>query len=284
MTLEAAAHAPSDRRAEFLARTLDTSRRELALLADALWRPLGVVASEVVVVPDGPLHAVPLEALAVEAAATAPGAPDETASALHRAMIVSRLPHPALLRTPRRPRGGRALLLHGPGDRARGEVNAIGSVLQGAGLDVTVDQRRAALDRMTPRLDVLHVSAHGAFHRERWMLSGVCLSDGWLGFERLRHRQLRGALLYFASCESGLTQELPGSDLQGWMTAGLGVGARELVLTLWKVDDRSAVAFAADFYPAWTRRGAAAAAAAARAVVRDELPHPYHWAPFIAVG
>lgn len=271
MTLEAAARAPLQRRAEFLDRTLAASERELGILRAALWQPLELAAEQVIIVPDGALHAVPLEALATDG----PG---------RAATIVSRLPHPALLHSRSRRRRGQALLLHGAGEQVQAEVASVSGVLEQAGLSVTVDCRREALATTRRPVDVLHVSAHGAFHRDWWLLSGISLADGWLGFERLRRGQLRGALLYFSSCESGLTQESPGSDLQGWMTSGLGAGARELLLTLWKVDDDSSVAFARQFYPHWTTRGAAVAAAAARAAVRAQLPHPYHWAPFVAVG
>jgi len=264
MTFETAAHAPEDRRAEFLARTRATSEQELAALRRALWDPLDLGTDRAVVVPHGELHELPLEALG-----------DGT---------LSRLPHPALLREPgprRRPR--RALLLHGPSQEPRREVGHAAGILRDAGLDTHHGDRTSLLDT-DERWDVLHVAAHGAFHREAWLLSGLQLADGWIGLERLGSRKIQGGLLYLASCESGLTHTL-GADLEGWMTAGLGAGARELLLTLWKVDDRSSVAFSEAFYRHWTADpDAAAAAAAGRGELRDHLPHPYHWAPFTCVG
>jgi CHAT domain-containing protein len=92
-------------------------------------------------------------------------------------------------------------------------------------------------------------------------------------------------LICFTSCESGLAGTYPGSDLEGWITAGLAAGARELALTLWKVDDTAAQAFPAGFYPDWIAgAGAAAAAAAARRRIRRVHPHPFHWAGFLSVA
>jgi len=89
----------------------------------------------------------------------------------------------------------------------------------------------------------------------------------------------------FTSCESGQTRALPGSDIDGWITAGLAAGAREMVLTLWKIDDEAGIAFADHFYRAWTAGSSAAEAAArARTAMRRHDPHPYRWAPFVAVG
>lgn len=264
MTFETAAHAPEDRRAEFLERTLAASTRELDAMRTAVWEPLELDAERVILVPHGELHELPLEALGDG--------------------IVSRLPHPALLRAPgprRRPE--RALLLHGPGDATRREVRHAADVLRTAGLDARDGSTAAHLDT-DDRWDVLHVAAHGAFHREAWLLSGLQLTDGWVGLERLGTRKIDGGLLYLASCESGLTRAV-GADLEGWMTAGLGAGARELLLTLWKVDDRSSVAFSDAFYRRWTDRpDAAAAATEARYELRQRMPHPYHWAPFTCVG
>ena len=78
---------------------------------------------------------------------------------------------------------------------------------------------------------------------------------------------------------------MPGSEFDGWMSAALGAGAREIVLALWKIDDGSAVRFSSAFYSLWSNgMGAPEAAARARRRVRRELPHPFSWAPFVALG
>ena len=177
------------------------------------------------------------------------------------------------------------MVLRGPQLEGPGEVGVIERTLGSAGFSVEVHDRRTALEAVDEPLAALHVAAHGTFHREGWLLSGVQLADGWMGFEQLRRRCVAGALVYFASCESGLTQESPGAELEGWLTAGLAAGARELVLSLWKLDNAAAVAFAREFYPGWALgMSAAAAAALAREQVRRQAVHPYLWAPFVTVG
>ena len=266
ITLETAARAPRDRRREFLERTREDSLRALDRLRAALWEPLALTRSSVVVVPDRDLHDVPLECLAPDA-------------------VVSRLPHPLLLRRRLPSRRERALLLNGPGSGARREVREVSRILRGSGFETSVAGRRRTLTDEADPVGVLHVAAHGAFHRRAWLTSGLRLEDGWLGFEQLRSRILSGSLIQFTSCESGLSEELPGSEVDGWITAGLAVGASELVLTLWKVDEASTLAFTRGFYPRWAGgKTAPHAAAEARAAVRRRHPHPYHWAPFLAVG
>ena len=270
LLFETAARAPRPRRAVLLERTLDEARNSLAALRRALWDPLPLTRSRVVLVPAGALHALPLESLAFLDAAGP--------------VAVSRIPHPALLGAPVPRRRREALLLSGPEPGARDEVARVGEVLARAGFSVAAGDRRRDL-RGASRIGVLHVAAHGTFHREGWLLSGVRLADGWLGFEELRQASVRNALLYFSSCESGLSEEMPGAELDGWIAAGLGAGAREMVLTLWKVDDDAATAFAESFYPGWAGgRPAPEAAGEARRKTMARFPHPYSWSPFIAVG
>ncbi len=267
LTMETAAHAPKRRRHEFLLKTLDDSLQAIEKLRTALWQPLETSAEHVVVVPHGALHGIPLEALA----------PVST--------VVSRLPHPALLRRDRARRKQRALLLHGPGGATEHEVEEIRKVLEDSKYEVAVGSHRSDVETQSAPLGILHMATHGTFHREGWLMSGLKLEDGWMGFEQLRRSWAEGALLYFASCESGLTANRPGEELDGWLTAGLGAGAREMILTLWKLDDDAATAFARHFYPAWARGATAPEAAAqARSAIAAEEPHPFRWAPFLAVG
>ncbi|HET9886823.1 MAG TPA: CHAT domain-containing protein, partial [bacterium] len=265
--LETAASISAERRAMFLSRTQSDAENALENLRSALWDPLPLRSENVIIVPNSDLHGVPLEALAP------------------RDRIVARIPHPAVLQKRYRRRSSEALVLHEGTTGTRGEAEEVSHILHNSGFAVRVDDRRHALDAVTEPLGVLHVAAHGVFHREEWLRSGFRLRDGWLGFERLRSRQLRGALIHFSSCESGSARRLPGSDFEGWITAAIRAGARELVLTLWKVDDHGAEAFARAFYRKWAAGSSAVAAChAAREESRAQNPHPFHWAPFIAVG
>ena len=161
----------------------------------------------------------------------------------------------------------------------------MGGILRGAGFETREMTRRSELVRNRGRAALLHVAAHGVHHSQEWMLNGLRLEDGWMGFEHLRRSQLEGATLYFSSCESGLVSGSPHAEWHGWMVAGLRAAAREMVLSLWKVDDQSARAFARAFYSRWTDgRPVAHAIHEAQAELRTRHPHPFHWAPFMGLG
>ncbi len=274
MTLEQASHLDSRERAGFLDATTTESTMAFRELRAHLWDPLDVPGGRVVLVPGGDLHGVPLEAI-VECA---DGAHDASWS-------IARWPHPSLLDRGARRTRRRALLLHDGEPARRRETSRIEGILRREGFHVEVASSRGDFARPRNALGALHIAAHGAFHRPRWMLNGIRVPDGWIGFEQLDRPELRGALVFFGSCESGLQGEVPGSEFDGWMSAALGAGAREILLTLWKIDDASAARFSSSFYAHWAKGATApAAAAAARRKIRVEQPHPYAWAPFVALG
>jgi len=222
-----------------------------------------------VLVPDGILHDLPLEAIALDGTCEA----------------VSRLPHPALLRGIRRRRRPHALLLHGPGEGQRDEVRHLARRFRRGGFRVRTAARRDAVRDADRALGAVHLAAHGVFRQGDPHLSAVHLGDGWMGFSHLRNPRLRGALVVFSSCESGLLARHPGRDMEGWLSAGFAMGAREMVLTLWKIDDAASRAFTGVFYEAWMAGATAAEAGvvAARAH-RASGAHPYRWAAHFAAG
>ena len=57
------------------------------------------------------------------------------------------------------------------------------------------------------------------------------------------------------------------------------------MLTLWDACDRSTAVFMAAFYQhLQSNTNKARAAQLAMQDLRDQYPHPFHWAPFIVVG
>jgi CHAT domain-containing protein len=117
------------------------------------------------------------------------------------------------------------------------------------------------------------------------MFSGVRLSDGFLYLYELYNLQLNADLLALSGCATGLNVVADGDELVGLIRGALYAGARSLLLTLWEVNDRSATMFMTSFYKLFEEsRDKAAAVAQAARQVREQYPHPYHWAPFMVVG
>jgi hypothetical protein len=283
LMLEAAASAPRAAREALLERTRETAGQLLQALHAALWAPLGVASGQVAIAASGELAGVPLEAIIQAGGASATGTSATGVSAAGHETC--RILHPGVCDSTRRRQSGRALLLHGDGPGMQSEIERVSEVLVGAGYRVRIGSQRRDLLSVRAPVDVVHVAAHGHFHREGWLLAGIQLRDGWLGPEHLVRPQLRGALVYLSSCDSGRTATAPFAGVDGWLGAGLGARVGQLVVSLWKVDDASACQFAAEFYAEWAR-GASPAIAVSRvqrsaAIARR---HPYAWAGFCAIG
>jgi len=109
--------------------------------------------------------------------------------------------------------------------------------------------------------------------------------------------ELDADLVTLSACETGLGREMVGEGYVGFAHAFLQAGARSLVVSLWKVDDRATALLMQRFYENRSGRLAeplpkAEALAEAKAWLRaytDEsgrrpYEHPYYWSAFILIG
>jgi tetratricopeptide (TPR) repeat protein len=134
---------------------------------------------------------------------------------------------------------------------------------------------------------LLHIAAHGSHRAGDPLGSGLELYDGVLTAREILSRRLSADLVVLSACESGLLAEITGEELLGLGQTFLLAGARAVVMSLWRVDDRSTTdmmrvfynSYAATHRPAW-------ALARAMDEIRDQRGReaPYYWAPFVMMG
>ena len=272
------------------------ARGVLRHLNDALLAPVSPLldgAARTVFVPYGPAHHVPFQALydgehyAIErmeiayapcagllehfnaryaALAATPGAQDRRALVLAYA-AGGTLPHVF----------DEALAVHDAigGTMLRGE-HASG----------------ARLRAEAPRGAILHLAAHAVFRPDDPLFSALYLSDGPLTTLDVFDLDLRCSLATLSACETALGVTGAGDELMGLSRAFLYAGASSLLLSLWKVEDRSTAALMRSFYGALARGAdkAAALREAQLALLRGEhgadgaWSAPYFWAPFALIG
>ena len=96
---------------------------------------------------------------------------------------------------------------------------------------------------------------------------------------------LDGAVVVLSACESGRVGHSAGDEAMGLARGFLAAGARCVVVSQWLADDRCTAQLMVDMHRHMVTGSSPAAALrlAQLALVRDH-PHPFHWAPFIAVG
>ncbi len=116
-------------------------------------------------------------------------------------------------------------------------------------------------------------------------------NDGRLESHEVLAMTVASRLVYLSGCETALGAALPTSSRadEDYMTlaqAFLFAGARNVVATLWRIDDRGGAEFAAHFYRALASETPPdALAAAQRALVHDSrYSAPYYWAAYTVSG
>jgi CHAT domain-containing protein len=126
-------------------------------------------------------------------------------------------------------------------------------------------------------------------------LAGTRIYDGRLSAaEIVREWSLDADLVTLSACETGLGQEVAGEGYIGFAHAFLQAGARALLVSLWKVEDRSTSMLMERFYGNRLQRGQTKVEALRDAKQwlrewrdpsgRQPYAHPYYWAGFVLIG
>lgn len=138
--------------------------------------------------------------------------------------------------------------------------------------------------------DVIHFATHALVDDERMGRSALALSPGGgeSGFVTpgdLAALRLRADLVVLSACRTAGGVIVTGEGVQGLTAPLLRAGARAVVATGWRIDDRRTVGFVRRFYDALARGEDVAAALRASQIeaIRSGAP-PRDWAAFEVVG
>ncbi|HEX8697374.1 MAG TPA: CHAT domain-containing protein, partial [Myxococcaceae bacterium] len=92
-------------------------------------------------------------------------------------------------------------------------------------------------------------------------------------------------LVVLSACDTGRGDVQLGQGVSGLRRSLVVAGAETVVMSLWKVNDDSTHLLMNNYYRnLLAGQGRASALREAMRSLRASLPHPYHWAPFIALG
>ncbi|WP_115374526.1 CHAT domain-containing protein [Adhaeribacter pallidiroseus] len=140
----------------------------------------------------------------------------------------------------------------------------------------------------------LHLATHGFVNESYPELSGLILAqdstskeDGILYMGEIYNLRLNADLVTLSACETGLGKLANGEGVIGLTRALMYAGARNIVVSFWKVPDNSTADLMEDFYTALIsgEDKAQALQTAKRKMARaDKYKHPFYWAPFVLVG
>ncbi|MGH2533073.1 MAG: CHAT domain-containing protein [Thermomicrobiales bacterium] len=264
-------------------RMLRDARRELGDLNAELLAPMrshlaGV--ERLIIVPHGPLHALPFHALwdgtrylldACEVS-YAPSAGIYARLATRPAVALSQAPLVV---------GVEDELAPGIAEEIRRVAPAIGAADVLAGAEATAERVTAA----AAGVPLLHLACHGRFSAAFPATSGLKLHDRWLTPREIAALPLVGAHVTLSACDTGRSQVQSGDELLGLARAFFTAGASSILMSLWSVHDATVVDLMTDFY-GLLRNGESRARAlrSAQVACRERQPHPALWAPFVLGG
>ncbi|RYZ12622.1 MAG: CHAT domain-containing protein [Comamonadaceae bacterium] len=257
------------------------------LLAELALRP----GERLIVVPHGPLHYLPFQALRLQGRYLIETHPVAVAPSMSIAMQLAQ----------RSPRVAPQLTAFGnptieakydlPG--AEAEVQQLGRLFPSNTLYVGPAATKTQFRQAAARAPLMHVAAHAEADSVDPLYSRILLANegGRQNFleahEIIGMRMDATALVTLSACESGLGRIAQGDEVLGFTRSFLSAGASSLIASLWPVSDDATAVLMGTLYAelAKGRDVQQAMQAGQLAVLRQPgMAHPFFWAPFNLIG
>ncbi|MDQ7028497.1 MAG: CHAT domain-containing protein [Ardenticatenia bacterium] len=266
---------------------LEAVQRVLGHVYELIFAPLEIHEldrSHIYVVPHGVLHYLPFAALYNR----------RDGRYLVEEAAVARLPSSGLLgvlraRAKRAAEGTPLILGHSHHGMLPVAVEEARDVTNTVGGECYLEEE--ALGERLTRGEVwrplIHVAAHGLFRTDAPLFSSIYLADGPLTTLDLFNASMPSGLLVLSACETGLGVVHPGDEIMGLSRACLHAGAQSLLLSLWRIEDRTTRTFMLDLYAhllAGASPAEALAAVQRRCLHDPATAHPFYWAAFSVTG
>ena len=142
---------------------------------------------------------------------------------------------------------------------------------------------------------LLHFATHGFVNTWKPELSGILLAqdtaineDGILYSGEIYNLKLNADLAVLSACETGLGEIKKGEGLIGLTKALLYAGSKNIIVSLWKVADKSTSDLMIDFYKNLLEEkqdfSQALQQAKLKMIDEGKHAHPFYWSPFILIG
>lgn len=141
----------------------------------------------------------------------------------------------------------------------------------------------------------IHLATHGFINEEKPKLSGLIFSDvytnssedGILNMEEILNLQLNADLVVLSSCESGLGKVMKGEGIMALTRSFLYAGTKNLIVSLWKVDDKSTTELIINLYKNILDNQSLSAAlrkAKLNLIKEGKYSYPLDWGAFVLIG
>ena len=288
-----------------LARLVDAYRDALIKLSSSapavgdkigqlLLVPLQVPAGKrLVIVPHGPLHYLPFQALRLDGQYLIERNPMSIAPSISIAAKLAQ----------RTPTASAQLVAFGnptidpnvadPLPGAEREVQALSKQFPGAVLFFKEQANKDNFAATAPKAKLVHVAAHAMADTLDPLHSKVLLADedgkpNYLEAKDVLGMDLHGtALIALSACESGLGRVEDGDEVLGFTRSFLSAGTSTLLASLWPVSDAATETLMTTLYDDLAKGVEVQDAmrdAQRKVLSNPETSHPFFWAPFNLIG
>jgi CHAT domain-containing protein len=287
---------------------IDLARAPFDLdLAASLYRavlapvePFLAGSRRLLVVPDGPLHYVPFDALAVEAGPVAGPAPASASERYRQAVYaidrfeIAYVPSAQFVGARGQSvQSAKVLAVTRAAPGGARELSVLSAAWPPERMTVLAEARatETAARLAAGRADVLHFAVHAEANDQDPQASHLRLgpddrNDGYFHLGEIAGERRRARLVVLSACETQAGRLFNGEGLMGLARAFLAGGAGTVVATQWSVGP-SAADLMGEFYGELAAGSAPdAALRAAKLVMRNDpsTAHPFHWAGYVAVA
>jgi len=140
---------------------------------------------------------------------------------------------------------------------------------------------------------IIHFACHGFLDEETPFRSALVLSldedsneDGFLQVREIYNLRLKADLIVLSACQTGKGKLEKGEGILGLPRVFFYIGAKSVVITLWRINDESTSIFMNSFYYYLSLGNdkAQALRLAKLKMLNSKFCHPFYWAAFILNG
>lgn len=174
------------------------------------------------------------------------------------------------------------------------EVMAIDSILKKTDTQIFVNHEASVSNFRQLNLKrfwAIHLATHGLVdeiepEKSRLFFHGK-EKDDFLYVPDIYGMEINTELVFLSACQTGLGKVNKGDGLLGLSRAFAYAGARRLVVSLWNVNDEAAVELTMAFYSAVVAKKSFSQAlreSKLKLIENEESANPYYWAPFVLIS
>ena len=178
------------------------------------------------------------------------------------------------------------------------EVNTISKMLRSKGETKTLIGKKATKSNLSNALkskhyQFIHIATHGIVNFKNPKLSSIACyaskkkKESLFYASEIQNTNIQADLVILSSCESGIGQLVEGEGMIALNRSFFYAGARNVLFSLWKIDDKKSSELMIDFYKNYLKSHSytdALHVAKLNLLSNPATAEPKYWAAFVLMG